>query len=266
MKKTFRKLLCFITAFLILLSTSACNNIINSDLPPTDHTSDVTDKPSETHNAPSDTTEKPTDITENPSESTEHPIETPDIPSDVHVLVAYFSWSSAGNTERMAEYIAEKTGGDLYEIEPEIPYPTDYTKCTEVALEERDNNARPAIKNPIDVSKYDVIFIGYPIWWWTAPMIIGTFLESNHLTDKDIYPFSQSASMNAEQFATSMEFVRGCAEGANVHDGLFTRASNTTEIDAYLENIDLTPKEEITAPIPTERQTIYLWDDDKIPG
>ncbi|MGM9646810.1 MAG: flavodoxin [Eubacteriales bacterium] len=239
MKKTFRKLLCFITAFLILLSTSACNNNINSDLPPTDHTSDVTDKPSEIPNAPSDATEKPSETTEKPSETTKPSIETPNIPSGSKILVAYFSWSSSGNTERMAEYIAEKTGGDLYEIEPEIPYPTDYTKCTEVALEERDNNARPAIKNLIDLSQYDVIFIGYPIWWHTAPMIIGTFLESNHLTDKDIYPFSQSASMNGAQFASSMEFVRACSDGATVHDGLFTSPNNTAQIDAYLKGIVL---------------------------
>ncbi|MDE7083408.1 MAG: hypothetical protein K2O89_06885 [Clostridia bacterium] len=157
----------------------------------------------------------------------------PEIPEDAHVLIAYFTWSS--NTERLAEYLADKTDGVLYEIEPATPYPTDYTRCTEVALEERDSDARPEIKNPIDVSQFDVIFIGYPIWWWTAPMIIGTFLESNDLTGKDIYPFSQSASMNTEQFETSMDFVRGCAGTATVHDGLFARATSTATIDAYLE-------------------------------
>ena len=156
----------------------------------------------------------------------------PEIPADAKVLVAYFSWSS--NTERIAEYIAEKTDGVLYEIEPATPYPTDYTRCTEVALEERDSDARPEIKNPIDISQFDTVFIGYPIWWHTAPMIIGTFLESNDMTGKSVYPFSQSASMNTEQFATSMEFVRGCAGAATVHDGLFARSTNTATIDAYL--------------------------------
>lgn len=99
------------------------------------------------------------------------------------VLVAYFSWS--GNTEEMAAYIAEQTGGDLLEIQPETPYPTDYNECGDVALAERDNNERPAIANlPESVDEYDAILIGYPIWWHTAPMIIGTFLESYDLSGK----------------------------------------------------------------------------------
>lgn len=65
-------------------------------------------------------------------------------------------------------------------------------------------------------------------------MIIGTFLESCDLTGVDVYPFTQSASMDTEQFAQSMEFVRSCANGANVHDGLFVQASDTDGIQAYL--------------------------------
>ena len=149
------------------------------------------------------------------------------------ILIAYFSWSN--NTERMAEFIQSQTGGDLYEIVPVTPYPTEYTPTTEVAREERDKNARPAIKDlPESIAEYDRILIGYPIWWHTAPMIIGTFLEEYDLSGVDIYPFTQSASMNTEQFNQSMEFVRECAPGAVVHDGLFTRATNTNAITAYL--------------------------------
>ena len=69
------------------------------------------------------------------------------------------------------------------EIQPEKPYPTDYSECGDVALIERDQNDRPAIANlPESISEYDVILLGYPIWWHTAPMIIGTFLESYDLT------------------------------------------------------------------------------------
>lgn len=154
-------------------------------------------------------------------------------------LVVYFTWSS--NTEGMAETIAELTEGDIFEIVPANPYPEDYTACTEVALEERDTNARPAIQNlPESVSEYDNIVIGYPIWWHTAPMIIGTFLESYDLTGIDVYPFSQSASMDKEQFAQSMNFVREAAGGAEVHDGLFTRPSDTQAITEYLEQNGLT--------------------------
>ena len=150
-------------------------------------------------------------------------------------LVAYFSWS--GNTEEMASYIAEQTGGELLEIQPETPYPEDYSECGDVALAERDSNERPAIANlPESIDEYDTILIGYPIWWHTAPMIIGTFLESYDLTGMEIYPFTQSASMNTEQFDNSVSFVQENAEGAQVHDGLFTRPSDTEAIDAYLSD------------------------------
>ena len=162
--------------------------------------------------------------------------ETPDISEQSgKSLVVYFSWS--GTTEEMASYIAEQTGADLLEIEPSNPYPDDYTETGNVAREERDTNARPAIANlPDSIEEYDSIFIGYPIWWHTAPMIIGTFLESYDLSGVDIYPFTQSASMDTEQFDNSMEFVRNSAANAAVHEGLFTRASNTESISRYLSD------------------------------
>lgn len=135
----------------------------------------------------------------------------------------------------MANYIGEQTGGDLLALEPLNPYPTDYNQCGEVAKVERDENARPEITNlPESISEYDTIFLGYPIWWHTAPMIIGTFLESYDLSGVEIYPFSQSASMDTEQFQNSMEFVRKNAAGANVHDELFVKAEDTNGIQEYL--------------------------------
>ncbi len=158
-----------------------------------------------------------------------------DSSNDTKVLVAYFSWS--GNTEDIAEYIAEQTDGDIFEIVPVTPYPEEYTPATEVALAERDDNARPAIQNlPSDISEYDTVFVGYPIWWHTAPMIIGTFLENYDFSEIEIYPFTQSASMDTEQFNNSMEFVRECAKDAEVHDGLFAGASDKGAIDDYLNS------------------------------
>lgn len=150
-----------------------------------------------------------------------------------NVLIAYFSWS--GNTAQMASYIQEQTGGGLFEIQPVTPYPEDYEACGDIALEERDSNARPEIQNlPDSLEGYDTLFIGYPIWWHTAPMIIGTFLENYDLTGIDVYPFTQSASMDTEQFDNSMEFVRGSAGNGTVHDGLFADAEDTEAISAYL--------------------------------
>lgn len=152
---------------------------------------------------------------------------------DGKTLVAYFSWS--GNTKEMASYIAEQTGGDLYEITPAEDYPEDYNETGDVAKAERDENARPEIANlPDSIDEYDRILIGYPIWWHTAPMIIGTFLESYDLSGVDVYPFTQSASMDTEQFENSIDFVRENADGANIHDGMFVSSSDTEGIDAYL--------------------------------
>lgn len=157
---------------------------------------------------------------------------------DKQVLVAYFSYS--GNTRTVAEALREETGGDLLEIQPETPYPEDYDECGEVALEERDSNARPAIANlPESIEEYDTILVGYPIWWHTAPMIIGTFLESYDLTGKDVYPFTQSASMDTEQFDNSIAFVRENAGDATVYDGLFAEATDTEAIDGYLSENEL---------------------------
>ena len=150
-------------------------------------------------------------------------------------LIVYFSWSSSSNTEKMANTIKERIGGDILKIEPAVAYPTDYSECGEVAKVERDENARPKIANlPDSLDEYDTIFIGYPIWWHTAPMIIGTFLENYDLSGKEIYPFSQSASMDTEQFVSSMDFVRTSAKNATVRDGLFVSASDTDGMLAYL--------------------------------
>ena len=160
------------------------------------------------------------------------------------MLVAYFSLAGEqynvgvveeGNTSIIAHMIAEQTGAGLFEIKPETPYPTTYQGLLDVIRQEMDNNARPEIADTVDdMDAYDTIFIGYPIWWHTAPMIIGTFLESYDLSGKEIYPFSQSASMDTEQFANSMDFVRTSAKNAAVHDELFAEASDTDGILAYL--------------------------------
>lgn len=185
----------------------------------------------------------PDDVPTEPSEPTppEEPTEpeTPAEPSDeANILVVYFTWSN--NTEVMATYIHEQTGGTLHQIEPVVPYPdTPYTEWGYDARDERDNDARPPIKGPLtqeEVSQYDTILIGFPIWWHTAPMIIGTFLESYTWTaDVDIYLFFQGASnSNSEYYDNSMSFVRRCAVGATVHEGLYASHRNTSAIDTYL--------------------------------
>ena len=160
-------------------------------------------------------------------------------------LIVYFSWSPSGNTERLATALQQATGADILRLEPTVAYPSDYSECAEVALAERDENARPKIANlPETLDAYETVFVGYPIWWHTAPMLIGTFLEHYDWNGRNVYPFAQSASMDAEQFANSMDFVRECAKGATVHDGLFASADDAEGILAYLtENGFINKKE-----------------------
>ena len=115
-------------------------------------------------------------------------------------LVVYFSRTGEqytvgtidkGNTAIVAEMIAEKTGADLYEILPENDYPYTYGALTDVAKKEQSDNARPTIKGDLpNVSEYNTVFIGAPVWWGDWPMICYTFFESADLSGKSLVPFS----------------------------------------------------------------------------
>ena len=109
------------------------------------------------------------------------------------VLVAYFSWS--GNTKYAAQYIAKKVGADEFEIVREKPYPTEYTPCTEDAKAEKEAGERPAIKGKVEnMAQYDVVFVCVPVWWYTAPMPVYTFLEQYDLKGKTVIPFCTAYS------------------------------------------------------------------------
>jgi flavodoxin len=148
------------------------------------------------------------------------------------VLVAYFSWG--GTTRRMAEAIQSTTGGDIFEIEPVVPYPSEYTPCTEVALEERDNDARPAIKNSVENwDEYDIVFIGCPVWWHTAPMIISTFAESYDFSGKTVVPFCTYAATFRDE---TLQKIVDLTPAAEHLEGLGT-TGNTSGVAAWIERI-----------------------------
>ena len=142
----------------------------------------------------------------------------PPLAGESRVLVAYFSWSASHNTQTMAEYIADETGGELFRILPETPYSTVYNEVTAKAQEEKKAGARPALANDLtaeEFAAYDVVFIGYPIWWYDAPMIIYSFLEAHDFSGKTLVPFATSggSSLNEEE-----EFRK--ITGATVPEGL----------------------------------------------
>ena len=147
-------------------------------------------------------------------------------------LVVYFS--ATGNTKALAEKIAEESGSDVFEIVPEEPYTSadlNYNSDCRANDEQNDANARPAISSTLEnLEDYDVIFIGYPIWWGTMPKIINTFLATYDLSDKTIMPFCTSGSSG---ISSSVSAIKNTCPNANVKTG-FRGTSGTTS--AQIQN------------------------------
>ena len=123
-----------------------------------------------------------------------------------------------GNTQYMAQVIAENTSSDIFRIEPSIPYPTDHTTLVNQASEEKQDKARPAIKNKIEnLDKYDTIYIGYPNWWGDMPMILYTFFENYDFSGKTIITFNTHGGSG---FSNTVSTIRSLEPNANVIEGL----------------------------------------------
>lgn len=134
------------------------------------------------------------------------------------ILVAYFSHS--GTTERMATTLSEKVGADLFEISPQEEYSNVYMQSNS----EIRNNERPALSDTVEnMDEYDIVFVGYPVWWHATPAPINTFLESYDLTGKLIIPFCTSGGSDIDE--TMPTFLNSC-EGLAVYAG--RRLSNTS--------------------------------------
>ena len=198
--------------------------------------------------SPEDENEPQTPEIENPDKSDDGGEDTPDEPEQPgdnpdtpggngKILVAYFSWG--GTTQRMAQEIVRQTGADLFRIEPVVPYPTEYTPCTEVAREEKDNNARPAIASEVENwADYDTIFIGCPVWWWTTPMIICTFAESYDFKGKTVVPFcTYAATYRDETLARIVELTPDAEHLTG--EGLTSGRINEQNISSWLKEIGL---------------------------
>lgn len=140
-------------------------------------------------------------------------------------LVAYFS--ASGVTAKVAEKLSEAIGADLYAIEPEEPYTKadlDWMdKKSRSTIEMNNPASRPAIAGKRDnMNDYDTVFVGFPIWWYVAPTIINTFLESYDLTGKTIIPFATSGG--SDMGKTNEKLLPSC-KGAKLLDGKVFKAS-----------------------------------------
>ncbi len=151
-------------------------------------------------------------------------------------LVAYFS--ASGVTAALASRLAEAIGADTYEIRPETPYTDadlDWTNPrSRSSVEMKDKSFRPPIAGEVpDTSRYDVVFVGFPIWWYVAPTIVNTFLEKCDLNGKTVVPFATSGSSGMGR--TVQELAPSC-KGAALKEGKrFSAKASAKELKAFAE-------------------------------
>ena len=162
-----------------------------------------------------------------------------DSPESGKVLVAYFS--ATNTTEGIAHHLQEILDADIYEIIPEVPYTSEdlnYNTDCRANREQNDANSRPAISGSVEnMADYDVVFIGYPIWWGQAPKIISTFLASYDFSGKTIVPFCTSGSSGIGSSATNLQ---GLTSDANWLAGQrFAGNASQTEIANWVNSLSL---------------------------
>ena len=155
-------------------------------------------------------------------------------------LVAYFS--ASGVTAKVAETLSETIGADLFAIEPKVPYTKadlDWMdKNSRSTLEMKDPASRPEIARVRDnMEEYDTVIVGFPIWWYVAPTIINTFLESYDLTGKTIIPFATSGGSGMGK--TNEKLLESC-RGAKLWDGKVLKANaSTKELDEWIRGLNI---------------------------
>jgi flavodoxin len=146
------------------------------------------------------------------------------------VLVTYFSHS--GNTKVVAEKISSVLNGDLFEIKTLDTYPVKYNLVVDQAKKEFLAQYRPKLQNHVEnLNNYDVIVIGYPMWWYTCPMAIFTFLESYDFSGKVILPF---CTHEGSALSSSIEDIKKIVPTAIVKEGLAIRGSKVSESDQLI--------------------------------
>lgn len=150
---------------------------------------------------------------------------------DSDVLVAYFSWS--GNTKPLAEWVADEADAEIYRIIPVELYPTDYDETADRAKNERDNNILPELRDPIDKSimgEYDVILLGFPVWWYTLPMCVQSFLDEYDLSGKTVIPFFTHAGSSSG--ADSLGKLKELCPDSDVRSDKYFSVAGTSALNS----------------------------------
>ena len=234
MKFTWKKLLSLSLAAVMALSLAACGQ---SD------TTDDSQSAGQSQEEPS--TPAPTPTPENGED-----ISTPDAsePEDSQsgesggVLVVYYS--ATGNTEAVAGYIAEATGGDLFELEPAEPYNDADLNWTDensrVTLEHEDESLRDVelVADTVDNwDSYDTVFIGYPIWWGIAAWPVDTFVEANDFTGKTVIPFCTSSSSGLGQSGELLSEMAGTGDW--LEGQRFRSSASQEDVTEWVDSLGL---------------------------
>lgn len=155
-------------------------------------------------------------------------------------LIAYFS--ATGTTAKAAKALARAVGGDLYEIRPAVPYTSAdlnwMDKSSRSSLEMRDKHSRPTLKDTdAPVAGHDVIFLGFPVWWYVAPTLLNTFLEAYDFSGKTIVLFATSGGSGLGKSAAGL---RPSAPGAAIVDGrMLNGRLDEAELKAWAEGLKL---------------------------
>lgn len=150
------------------------------------------------------------------------------------------SVTKPGNVEQLALWVQEKTGGELFSIRVTEPYPSDWDECLERANEEKADGARPELVQTVEnMEDYDVIFLGYPNWWYSCPTAILSFLKEYDLSGKQIYLF---CSHGTGGLASSVEDIRAAIPNSSISEHVFDvyeedAASSKQDIEIWLEEL-----------------------------
>lgn len=226
-----KRILALILALTLSLSLAACGNMPSTEEEAPSSSLQVSASPEQTE--PSGTPES--DATENTEPESTIPAESSE--PDTNILVAYFSWAenavlaenvdavtspsviAPGNVQQLAMWVQEETGGDIFSIQVTDPYPSDWDECLERANQERGENARPELaENVENLENYDVVFLGYPNWWYGVPMALLSFLDHNDLSGKQVYLF---CSHGTGGLANSVEIITEAVPDAEISDNIF---------------------------------------------
>ena len=158
--------------------------------------------------------------------------------SNKKVAVVYFS--ATGTTKQVAELIKDETSADIFEIMPKQKYTSEDLnygdRNTRATKEQNDENARPEIENKIDLSNYDIVYLGYPIWWGNVPKIVLSFMDNTNLDGKTVIPFCTSGSTGIstsentlKSYKTNIKWISGKR---------FSNSTTKEDVSNWIKNLD----------------------------